>query len=316
MSDQLHSSLITAVIPVHNRPDELIRAIRSVLAQTHSHLEILVMDDASSVDLVAVVEAFNDPRIRYFKNDQKSNANVMRNKGIEMAQGKFIGFLDSDDEWLPDHLEVKVKEMIAREADGIFGSSFIDDGVKRTYAVSLEIPLNLHPVEYLLSIGFANTSSYIVKTESASLVMFDETLHRHQDYDFFSRFALKYLFVASWKPTIVIHWRRGEARQKNAQSEIRFIRQNIKNIQPRIYARYHLERLYAWQISGEKNVIRYYQKESLRFIDQLAFVQYCSIYPERKGATGFVRNWLGFSFLIVKRKFATPDLTPYDEMGN
>jgi glycosyltransferase involved in cell wall biosynthesis len=303
MSDASAIPRVTAIIPVHNRPEELTRAIRSVLNQTLREVEILVMDDASSVDLKPVCDAFKDARIRFFKSEKKSNANVQRNRGIHLAQGEFVAFLDSDDEWLPDHLTLKVSELIDRKADGVYGSSFIDDGKSKKYVVSREIPSNLHPVEFLLSVGFANTSSYIVRTSAAKMVMFDETLHRHQDFDFFSRFALSYNFLASWKPTIVIHWKEGEVRQKHATSEIRFIQQNFQNIQPKIYVSYHLKRLYAWRLSGEKEVISHYKSECLRYINHLAFVQFCSIYPERKGLAGFVVNWLSFTFLLVKVKF-------------
>ncbi len=305
--------LVSAVIPVHNRPDELRRAVRSVLLQQEAEFEILVMDDASEVDLKTVCDKFNDPRIRFFRNEKKSNANVLRNLGIQNARGEFVAFLDSDDEWLPDHLSVKVNEIKAQNADGIYGSSFIDDGKSRRYVVSREIPSNLHPVEYLLSVGFANTSSYIVRTTAAKKVLFDETLQRHQDFDFFSRFALSHNFIASWKPTIVIHWKEGEVRQKHAASEIRFIQQNFKNIQPKIYVSYHLKRLYAWRLSGEQQVIAYYKKESLRYIHHLAFVQYCTIFPDRKGAFGFLQNWISFSWRIMKSKFSSSPPVQFPE---
>jgi glycosyltransferase involved in cell wall biosynthesis len=298
--------LVSAVIPVYNRPEELHRAILSVIHQTHQNFEVLVMDDCSELDLKKVVDDFADNRIQFIRNDQKSNANVLRNMGINAAKGAVVAFLDSDDEWLPNHLELKVGELMERNADGIYGSSFIHDGKNMKYAVSRDIPSNLHPVEFLLSVGFANTSSYIVKTEAARQIMFDETLKRHQDFDFFSRFALKFSFVASWQPTIVIHWKEGEVRQKHAGSEIRFIQQNFKNIQPKIYVSYHLKRLYAWQASGESEVIAYYKKESLRYIHHLAFVQFCTLFPTRKGAIGFVMNWCHFSWLIFSSKFVAP----------
>ncbi len=300
------SPLVSVIIPVHNREMELKRAIGSVLNQSYVNLEILVMDDASSIDIPAVISGFNNEKIHYFRSDLKSNANVMRNKGIDNAKGELIGFLDSDDEWMPDHLTVKVEELRERNADGIFGSSFIDNGTSKRYIPSVDMPSHLHPVEYLLSIGFAGTPSFLVRTEAAKNIMFDEQLHRHQDFDFFSRFAVKYVFVASWKPTVIIHWTDGEVRQKHAGSEIRFIQHNFKNIQPKIYKTYHLKRLLAWRSSGNEKVIAHYKQETLRYIHHLPFIEYCSVFPQRTGVWGFLMNWIGYSSLSLKRKFSQP----------
>lgn len=305
MSD--YSPLVSAIIPVHNRSTELHRAVLSALSQDYAHIEVLVMDDASTEDLSRVVDAFNDRRVILYRKEEKSNANVLRNMGINYAKGEYVAFLDSDDEWLPDHISSKLRELEQSGAHGVFGSSFIDDGKEKRYAGSREFAQELTYAEYLLSIGFAPIPSWVLKRDAALAVLFDESLHRHQDYDFFVRFADQFSWKVSWRPTIVIHWRAGEKRRRHPGSEIQFIRKNFNKISPRIYFRYQLTQLGIYLSEGASpEVIAYYRRESKRYIHHLSFVDYCTIYPERKGVAGFVISWISFSALILVRKFRKP----------
>lgn len=298
---------VSVVIPVHNRPEELRRAIRSAVNQDHRPLEILVMDDCSSDDLAAVVREFTDSDIRHIRNNQKTNANVMRNNGVHEAKGDYVAFLDSDDEFLENHISSKLAELQESRSDGIFGSSFIDDGKSKKYAGSRDITVGQTAIEYLLTIGFAPIPSWIVKRSCALETGFDNTLHRHQDYDFFVRFADKYKWQTSWKPTIIIHWEAGVARQRHAGSEIQFIQRNFKSISPKVYYNYHLIQLCMYlEANAPQVIIDYYRTETTRYITQLSFIEFCTMYPQRKGAIGFVINWLSFSSLILIRKFLKP----------
>jgi glycosyltransferase involved in cell wall biosynthesis len=301
------NTFVSVIIPVHNRPEELRRAIRSALAQTHANLEVLVMDDASTVDLKKVVDEIVDTRIRFFRQDSKSNANVLRNQGIREAKGEIVALLDSDDEFLPQHIENKLEILASGHAQAVYGSAFIDDGSRQTYAPSREMVSNLSAVEFLLTIGFAQTSSWLVLKSCALEVMFDETLQRHQDYDFFVRFSKKFNWANTWNPGTIIHWKAGEKRQRHPGSEIEFIQRNVADIKPRIYADYHLTRL--GECIGDQSpqaLIDYYRRESERFIMQLSFLDFCSMYPHRKGFIGFVLNWLHFNGIILARKFSHP----------
>lgn len=298
---------ISVVIPVHNRTEELKRAIDSVLKQTHARLEVLVMDDASTENLEAIVQDFKSDKIRFFRKEIKSNANVLRNLGVQQSRGQFIAFLDSDDEWMPDHLQRKLEELYESKVEGVYGGAFVDDGSERNYAESKEIPSAMSPLEYLLSIGVAQTSSWLVNADAAKDILFDPSLHRHQDYDFFIRFAKKYRWKACWFPTMVIHWRAGGVRTFSTGSEIPFIQRNFKDISPKIYSRYHLTLFgYYIQAKADSDIIHYYRTECLRYCYQLAFVDYCTLFSHRKGPIGFFRNWLGFSMLLFARKFVQP----------
>ena len=92
------------ILPTHNRARMLCRAISSVLRQTYSDYELIVVDDASIDDTGDVIAAYHDPRLHYIRLHHNSGASAARNTGIRAANGVFIVFLDDDDEFFPDFL--------------------------------------------------------------------------------------------------------------------------------------------------------------------------------------------------------------------
>ena len=95
---------VSIVLPTYNRRDVLDRALTSVRDQTHDDWELIVVDDGST-DATSSLFTDRDPRIRYVPQD---NAGVYaaRNHGLSLALGRYVTFLDSDDEWLPHYLEL------------------------------------------------------------------------------------------------------------------------------------------------------------------------------------------------------------------
>lgn len=107
----------SVVIPTYRRDPLLSVAIASVLAQTVSPLEVLVVDDAASDDTRCLVESFHDPRLRYHVNDHGRGGAGTRNAGIDRARGTWVAFLDDDDAWLPGRLEQVRARILAGPAD-------------------------------------------------------------------------------------------------------------------------------------------------------------------------------------------------------
>ncbi len=110
---QPDSPFFSIIIPTYNRAAQLHLPIESILKQTFSAWELLIVDDGSTDNTKQVVAAYHDPRIRYiYQHNQERSA--ARNNGIKQAQGRYICFLDSDDYYLPEHLasfHQKIAEM-------------------------------------------------------------------------------------------------------------------------------------------------------------------------------------------------------------
>lgn len=102
--------MVSLIIPTYNRAPLLGRAIRSVLAQSFRNFELLIVDDSSSDNSEEVVRSFLDSRIRYVRHKTNCGAPAARNTGIRLSRGEYIAFLDSDDELLPDKIEVQLRK--------------------------------------------------------------------------------------------------------------------------------------------------------------------------------------------------------------
>ena len=101
-------ALISVVIPTYNRANDLKRALTSVLNQTYSHWECLVVDNHSTDNTDEIIAAFNDSRIKLYKIHNDGIIAKSRNKGIREASGEYIAFLDSDDWWMAEKLEASL----------------------------------------------------------------------------------------------------------------------------------------------------------------------------------------------------------------
>ncbi len=128
--------LVSVVIPTFNRADLVLRAIGSVLAQDYPAMEVLVVDDASTDDTAARVEALGDRRVRLLRQSVNGGVARARNAGMDAAAGALIAFLDSDDEWLPGKLDRQVELLVrapARTALVHGGTEVVAPGGERVY---------------------------------------------------------------------------------------------------------------------------------------------------------------------------------------
>lgn len=96
---------ISIIIPSYNRSAKLKKSIESILRQSYTDFELLIVDDASTDDTQEMVEAVGDERIRYIRQEVNGGASAARNEGVRQARSEIIAFQDSDDIWLPDKLE-------------------------------------------------------------------------------------------------------------------------------------------------------------------------------------------------------------------
>ena len=121
----MKENLVSIITPVYNAEDFIRETIESVQKQTYTNWEMLLIDDCStdsSKDIILEISQ-NDERIRYIKLEKNSGAAVTRNKGLEMAEGRYIAFLDSDDIWKAEKLE-KQLELLKNKNVGFCFTSY------------------------------------------------------------------------------------------------------------------------------------------------------------------------------------------------
>lgn len=112
MPEIVTQELVSIIMPCYNAEQYIKDSINSVLNQTYPHFELIIIDDLSTDNSINIINSFNDNRIKVIQLTQNGGAGVARNTGIEAAQGRFIAFLDSDDLWRPNKLEVQLSHMI------------------------------------------------------------------------------------------------------------------------------------------------------------------------------------------------------------
>lgn len=123
--------LVSVIIPTCRRPIEyLSRAIDSVRNQTHRRVEILVIDDSTATfsgraDIEAYMATIQDERVHYYQNEKNLGGSLTRNRGIEVATGQYITFLDDDDEYMPQKVEKQLAYMLEKGYDLIFSKLII-----------------------------------------------------------------------------------------------------------------------------------------------------------------------------------------------
>lgn len=179
--------LVSVVIPTHNRAQLLARAIHSVLAQSYSNLEIVVVDDASGDNTPETVESFGDSRIRYLRHQTNKGGSAARNTGIGASTGEFIAFLDDDDEWVPEKTERQL-QLLAR-FDAVLCSSDAVNASSHKHAAKKRVVLDDLRVS---PFAVGGTGVLMAHAHVLKKVMFDESLPRNQDWDLFIRIAKEF----------------------------------------------------------------------------------------------------------------------------
>lgn len=103
--------LVSIIMPSWNTSRFIAESIQSIIDQTYTNWELIIVDDCSTDNTDEIVESFNDERIRYIHNEVNSGAALTRNRALREAEGEWIAFLDSDDLWTPEKLEHQIKFM-------------------------------------------------------------------------------------------------------------------------------------------------------------------------------------------------------------
>ena len=197
MPDPASSALprVSVVVPTHNRAQWLPRAVGSVLAQTWTDFELIVVDDHSTDDTPTVVARLTDHRIRSFRHPRNTGQSGALNTGIARAHGEYVAFLDDDDEWLPGKLAAQVALLDAAPRRVVLAYCWREelDGATRQRLGTTRWTLRGDILEHVLALHVPTSpSSWLVRRSAArSVGGFDEHFHQANDVDFMGRICAR-----------------------------------------------------------------------------------------------------------------------------
>lgn len=179
---QNKAPLVSVIMPAYNAEELIGAAMDSVLSQTVTDLELIVIEDCSKDRTRDVIDAYaqRDPRIRVLLNEQNMGVAKTRNRGIEVARGDYIAFLDSDDVWHPEKLCAQIRKMTEEDAQISYCSYAIigpqGDKVRADYLVPERVTY-----EDLLTENCMQCSAMLIRAEVVRKLMFN-TEYFHEDY--------------------------------------------------------------------------------------------------------------------------------------
>jgi len=192
-----NNPLVSVILPTYNRAKLLDRAMRSILSQDYSNLELIVVDDCSTDETRDVVAGFCDEKIKYYRQEKRRGAAAARNRGIKESRGEYIAFQDSDDEWLPGKLSRQMAVFLVSPPEvGVVYSSFyrIEGGKKFVFPKTGQAKGgNIH--RSLMFENFVTTQAAVVRRTCFEKVgFFDESMPRLQDWELWIRISRHFSF--------------------------------------------------------------------------------------------------------------------------
>jgi glycosyltransferase involved in cell wall biosynthesis len=286
---------VSVIIPTYNRAFIVKQSVDSVLQQTFGDYEIIVVDDGSTDNTGDVLKPYGD-KIHY---DYKKNGGISsaRNRGLEIAAGDYIAFLDSDDFWKPEKLEKQMAFFREHPEYGMVATRCLTNTVDRNFTT---VSINKRRrygksgwvYKNLFYRNFIRTSSVVVKKECfEQLGVFDESLPRCEEIDMWLRIAKKYQ-IGFINDILTVYTRRPiEIRMDSVKGRKNWIRVLEKNYDPELIPRSvynrRMARIYAHMA---ENLL----KKGKRQEGENLLLQTLALYPLN------FRAWKNRFFLLMK----------------
>lgn len=179
--------MISIILPVYNGEKYIQGAIQSVLEQTYQNLELIIIDDGSTDKTKEVINGFVDERIKYIYQNNKGQAGA-RNKGLEIAKGDFIGFIDADDIYEKNKLEEQIEIFKQDDSiDVVYNDVLVFSENREDYILKSEIEFensNDFRAYVLFRQIVPSPASMLIKRKIISDIRFDENYRYTEDYKF------------------------------------------------------------------------------------------------------------------------------------
>ena len=226
--------VISVIIPAYNAAKTIQETVMSVLNQSFSNLELIVINDGSQDSTLDVLSSIKDSRLQVFSSEN-SGVCMARNRGIELASGEFISFLDADDIWTLDKLEAQLTALQKNPQAGV-AYSWVDyiDEYGNFFHQGNYININGSAYEKMLVQNILeNGSNPLIRREALTEIgIFDESLTLAEDWDMWLRLSERYDFVTV--PSVQILYRSSSSSAstnivKMENSCLKLIEKSFKN---------------------------------------------------------------------------------------
>jgi len=177
---------VSVIIPVYGVEKFIAATVQSVLGQTYENFEILIVDDASPDNSVAVCEQFHDPRLRILRQANRGLAGA-RNTGIRHATGEYIAFLDGDDLWQPEKLAAHVAHLERSPEVGVSfsRSEFIDEAGASLHTYLMPKLQNITVEDLFRGSPIGNGSAAVLRREVLEAIAFEDSRHGSPEVCYF-----------------------------------------------------------------------------------------------------------------------------------
>lgn len=299
--------LVSVIIPVYNRENTIMRSLNSVLMQTYSNIEVIIIDDASTDATLQALEECNDDRVKIVQSSFNGGANVARNKGIKIAKGMFIAFQDSDDEWLADKLDKQINYMLENNVEVSYSPYLLYENnkwsiVPSNYKDKYFCKDNL--IEILKKNNVVGTPTLVVKNSVFFEVgLFDEEMERMQDYELILRLAKKYKIGYIDEPLVKVYRMKESISTNNevlSDTYVKLLERHIDflDIEKFLYDYYKscdfscCSELRWRDIDRITSVIKNYEDEKLEKSHYQITIKY--LYEQLATIKGVIKNWYYF----------------------
>ena len=202
---------VSIIIPTYNRADVLVTSIQSVLQQSYTDFELLIVDDGSTDNTDIVVESIHDDRIRYLKMPENKGVAAARNEGIRQAKYDYIAFQDSDDHWKPEKLE---KQMACLTQKPEIGLLYCPYECQKADGSTILVPDHNIPSEekqgniyrYMLLRNSFGTPSVLLRRQCLEESgLFREALTCLEDWELFLRIARDHEIAFQEEPMVRVN---------------------------------------------------------------------------------------------------------------
>lgn len=226
-----NTPLVSVVMAAYNEEKYIHEAIESILHQTYTNFEFIIINDGSTDRTEEIILSYTDPRIRYVRNEENLRLIASLNKGLALSTGKYIARMDSDDISMPERLQKQVAFMEANPSIGISGAQLVVFGSEDS---TMNYPLEHEDLQLRLLITSCFPNNLVIfrnELVKKHTLAFTEGYHHGEDYKFWTQWLQittganlpEYLVKYRFHPSSVSHKFKDVQRQTRNRIRVEYV---------------------------------------------------------------------------------------------